>query len=76
MVGYFYSTPKGTVQLVPLNGRWLVVYDEENLGSYHSAVAAADDVAGGHTYSPSNGVDLGELAIPYDIGEWTPYRTG
>lgn len=46
------------------------MFNEEHLGSYHSPEAAADDVSGGHTFSPSNGVDLGELEIPYDLGEW------
>ena len=40
MVGYFYNTPRGIIQLAPRNGRWLVIYNEEDLGSYHSAVSS------------------------------------
>ncbi|WP_372922449.1 hypothetical protein [Roseovarius sp.] len=47
------------------------MFDEENLGSYHSPEAAADDVGGGHTFEPSSGVDLDELGIPDGLREWT-----
>ena len=47
-----------------------MLYDDENLGSYHSPEAAADDVAGGHTFSPSNGIDLGDLGISENINDW------
>lgn len=68
---YQYHTSAGTVSLIPESlGRYKVMYSEENLGSYHSPEAAADDVSGGHTFSPSNGIDLGELGIPGDLGEW------
>lgn len=68
---YQFYTPHGVVGLIPeANGRYKVMFDEENLGSYHSPEAAADDVSGGHTFSPANGVDLGELGIPDDLGEW------
>ena len=55
---------------MPRNERWHIVYDEEDLGSYHSPRSAADDASGGHTFSPSNGVDFGDLDISEDIGEW------
>lgn len=31
-----------------------------------------DDVAGGHTFTPSDGTDLGEMGISRDIGDWLP----
>ncbi len=68
---YQYRTRAGTVNLVPeAGGRYKVVFGDEDLGSYHSPEAAADDVSGGHTFSPSDGTDLGELEIPGDLGEW------
>jgi hypothetical protein len=70
MRSFAYPTRRGTVFIVPRSGRWCVVYEGENLGSYHSPRAAADDVAGGHTFTPSNGVDLGSLGISDDIGDW------
>lgn len=70
MRGYCYRTERGTVFIMPRNGRWHIVYDDQGLGSYHSPAAAADDAAGGHTFSPSNGVDLGDLELPPDISDW------
>jgi hypothetical protein len=67
---YSYKTRKGIVKIVPVNGRYNVIYDEQDLGSYHSPVAAADDVSGGYTFMPSCGTDLGELDISSDIGDW------
>lgn len=68
---YKYQTRRGVVKLWPEpNGRYQVVYDDEGLGSYHSPEAAADDVSGGHTFSPSNGVDFEELGVPGDLTEW------
>lgn len=72
---YSYNTRRGVVKIVPASGRFQIIYDGENLGSYHSAAAAADDASGGHTFSPSNGVDLGDLDIPGDIGEWAVIRS-
>ncbi len=68
---YQYATRGGTVSLLPeAGGRYKVMFGDQNLGSYHSPEAAADDVSGGHTLSPSSGMDLGELGIPADLGEW------
>lgn len=70
MKGFKHPTSNGPVFIVPYRERWIVLYDDENLGSYHSPEAAADDVAGGHTDSPSNGVDLGDLGISENINDW------
>lgn len=68
---YQFHTTHGTVGLIPeADGRYKVMFGDENLGSYHSAEAAAEDVSGGHTFSPSNGVDLGDLGVPDDLGDW------
>ena len=68
---YSYPTSECTVILMPeAGGRYKVLFEGENLGSYHSAEAAADDVAGGHIFMPSSGVDLGQLSIPSDLNEW------
>jgi len=74
MRGYRYKTRRGPVYIVPRNGRWSVIYDDDDLGSYHSPVSAADDVAGGHTLSPSNGADFEELGVPESIHEWEQFR--
>lgn len=70
---YYYQigTPAGTIKLIPQEGgRYAVMFQGENLGSYHSAAAAADDVSCGATFTPSDGTDLGELGTPSDLNEW------
>lgn len=68
---FYYKTPKGVVSIVQRRGRWHVLFEDSDLGSYVSAHLAAEDVAGGHTFSPPSGIDLGSLGIPKDLGEWT-----
>lgn len=71
MASFSFQTRKGAVHIVPENnGRWQVVFQNQGLGSYHTPAAAADDVAGGHTFMPSDGTDLGDLDISPDIGDW------
>ncbi|WP_299209211.1 hypothetical protein [uncultured Tateyamaria sp.] len=68
---YIFQTRHGPIKIIPEpGGRYAVIYDEEHLGSYHSPIAAADDVSGGYTFSPSNGVEFDELDVPSDIGNW------
>lgn len=75
MVSYVFQTRKGAVSIVPeKSGRWQVVYDGQGLGSYPTPASASDDVAGGHTFMPSDGTDLGSLGISPDIGDWEQQR--
>jgi hypothetical protein len=67
---FYYKTPRGTVSLVQRAGRWHVMFQDEDLGSYITAGMAADDVGGGHTFMPSSGIDLGSLDIPRDLDRW------
>lgn len=70
MAEYIFRTRKGAVRIVPQRERWQIIYKDEGLGSYHTPEAAADDAAGGHVFTPSDGTDLGELGISSDIGDW------
>jgi hypothetical protein len=65
-----YKTPKGTFHIIKPDAWFHIIYDGEDLGSYATPEQAADDLAGGHTFSPSNGVDPGELEISDDLGDW------
>ncbi|MDP3340314.1 hypothetical protein [Frigidibacter sp.] len=68
---YMFPTVHGIISLLPEpGGRYKVMFKEDNLGSYHSAQAAAEDVAGGHVLSPISGVELNELGIPHDLEGW------
>lgn len=54
------------------DGRFHAIWKGQSLGSYPNAVQAIDDMAGGHTYTPSDGTDLSALGISSDIGDWVP----
>ena len=71
-----YKTRKGTFFIVERDGRFHVIYDDEDLGSYSTPEQAADDLAGGHTSWPSSGVDPGELGISEDLGDWEVVHRG
>ncbi|WP_291993286.1 hypothetical protein [Candidatus Accumulibacter sp. ACC003] len=71
---YIYRTKVGVFSIVQNNGRWHAMFMDENLGSYISAQHAADDLAGGHTFTPPGGYDTSTLGIPEDIGEWERVR--
>jgi hypothetical protein len=77
MRGYWqFETQRGTFRIVPRSGRFHPFYGDEDLGSYHSVEAALDDLVGGHTFFPSNGIDPSTCGLPDEIAEWTFIRTG
>ena len=67
---YYYETKVGTFSIVEREGRWLVMFKGESLGSYAQAHQAADDLAGGHTFSAGPGIDTAKLGIPRYLNEW------
>ena len=67
---YSYRTRIGNFYIVEHNGRFHPVFDDERLGSYATPRQAAEDLAGGHTFSISSGVDTATLGIPEDLEEW------
>lgn len=71
---YIFKTKVGTFSIVYRAGYWRAMFQDEDLGSYATPQQAADDLAGGHTFDPSEGYDTSELGIPEDIGEWERLR--
>lgn len=67
---YYYRTSAGTFQIAERARRWHVIFRDESLGSYAMPQQAADDLAGGHTFSPGPGIDTAKLSIPSDLAEW------
>jgi hypothetical protein len=61
-IGPFYIAESG--------GRFHAVYEDESLGSYARPEQAAEDVAGGHTFSISSGIDIATLGMPEELSEW------
>ncbi len=71
MQGYWrWPTRWGEFRIVPTGGRFLAMVGDESLGSYHSAIAAHDDLVGGHTFTPSSGVDTSTCGLPSDLADW------
>jgi hypothetical protein len=71
MRGYWeFQSRRGTFRIVPRQGRFHACYEDESLGSYYSPHQALDDLAGGHTFSPSNGIDSSTCGLPDDLAEW------
>ncbi len=54
------------------DGRYHVIYDDCAIGSYARAEQAVEDAAGGHTFSPPDGTNLGSLGLSPDIRDWVP----
>lgn len=68
---YFgFRTRRGPIYIVPQDGRWIVLYKDENLGSYHSPDAAASDCHHGALFTPSDGNMFDDYEIPEDLSEW------
>ena len=68
---YCWRTRIGMFYIAQSNdGRFHPVYDDESLGSYAPAQQAAEDLAGGHTFSISSGIDTADLGIPDEISDW------
>ncbi|GAB5387018.1 MAG: hypothetical protein Alis3KO_41410 [Aliiglaciecola sp.] len=68
---YKWNTRIGTFYICQSrDGRFHPVFENESLGSYAQAWQAAEDLAGGHTFSISSGEDTSELEIPDHSDEW------
>jgi hypothetical protein len=68
---YGHKTHKGPVFIgQSSDGRFHPMWRDESLGSYHNIAGAIEDVAGGHTFTPSDGTDLGSLGISGDPSDW------
>lgn len=67
---YVVNTRIGPFYIAQYEGRFHVIYDDRSLGSYERPEQAAGDVAGGHTFSISTGIDTATLGIPEDLSEW------
>lgn len=76
MSGYYrYATRAGEFRIVQEpSGRWQAMFEGEGLGSYQHPWQAAEDLAGGHTYTPSCG-DSANFGLPEDLADWELVRS-
>lgn len=65
-----YHTSVGMFAIIDHDGQFLARFEDEALDSYATPEQAAEDLAGGHTITPSCG-DTARLGIPDDLSEWT-----
>ena len=70
---YVFRTKAGVFSIVQRNDRWHLIFNGESLGSYSTAVQAADDLVDGR-FSLRAGTDTGTLGIPADLSEWEQTR--
>jgi hypothetical protein len=71
LIEYLFRTPHGTARiLLRQDRRWEAMFEDEPLGSYATPQQAAEDLAGGHTWTPSAG-DTARFGIPSDLKAWT-----
>ena len=69
---YGFQTRKGPVFIGrTADGRYHPVWQDESLGSYLDIAGAIGDVAGGHTFTPSDGTDTASLGISDDPADWS-----
>jgi len=67
---YTYETSAGTFYIAEHNGRFHPMFHDESLGSYPTAQQAAEDLAGGHTFSLPGDIDPAELGVPEELEDW------
>jgi hypothetical protein len=68
---YIWRTRIGPFYIAEHEGRFHAMFgDSESLGSYANAQQAAEDLANGHTFFPSNGIDPSTLGIDDQVSEW------
>ena len=56
------------------DGRFHPVFKDESLGSYATPEMAAEDLAGGSTFSIAEVPDTSTLGIPNELPEWNSVR--
>jgi hypothetical protein len=67
-----YQTPVGTFWIRPRGRVFVLGIGDEDLGSYHSPQAAADDVFTRVTgYDPWDSSDVLDGEEPTDLSEWS-----
>ena len=55
---------------LPHFGRYRVMYEDENLGSYAAPRAAVDELCGGSTLVPRTLIETSHCGLPVSLSEW------
>ncbi|WP_274426781.1 hypothetical protein [Chelativorans sp. YIM 93263] len=70
MNGWMIERRGAVVAIMRQGPRFVASVDGDAVGFYHAPEAALLDLLGGHTASPSSGVDTSKLDLPEDLSEW------
>ena len=72
---YSHKTRVGEFHIARTDdGRFHPLFKDQSLGSYATPEMAADNPAGGHTFSAADVDDTSMLGIPHDLSEWDSSR--
>lgn len=73
VTAYSHKSRSGTFWIrLSSQGRWHVLFEDEDLGSYAQPQQALDDLASGATYWPSCG-NPAALRLPDELAAWSPH---
>ena len=70
-----YPTAVGIFSIKFIEGRFHPMFNGQDLGSYHSAEFALDDLVGGHTFSLPGGIDPTTIRLPRELAGWSHSKT-
>ena len=74
ITAYVYKTSVGLFSIVlKKTGRWHVLWNADDLGSFHSPQSALGDLVAGHTQWPSCG-DPSLLGLSDKLSDWEPFE--
>ena len=69
---YTHGSGKRKIAIIPmppLADEWLIIMENDNLGSYATAQEAVDALVGGHTTRPPSDVDPSTF-VPPRLEDW------
>ena len=66
-----YETESGVFRIVPIQGRFHAMFEDESLGTYQTTLHALEDLVGGYTFWPSTGIDPAGVGLPKELEAWT-----
>jgi len=73
ITAYVYKSRAGLFSIdLHADGRWHVIWQDDDLGSFHSAQLALADLVGGHTHWPACG-DPSLLGMPDQLSYWEAF---
>ena len=56
--------------IAPFRDQWVIIMENDNLGTYATPQMAVEDLVGGRTTFPPSGVDPSKLDLPADVADW------